>query len=212
VTISLPTDNMIVMWGGAMTLIGNSFFSVGQNPDGGAGSQPPLIGCGAVYLAASNSTPATVFSLNNSFSPFPAASSYAPFVIWAPPFQVLTGPGSWGASQRLSVWSVGDVGSTTSGLLALQPWLGVTPNAGATVTIPWSPTVQIGAAAWISTTIQLANPGDAVVASYDHALPGGAILTAAVSGQNTLTATLLNMTGATLSPAGNVIFTVWPRT
>jgi hypothetical protein len=214
VFITMPSDNMILKWGGPMTLIGNSFFGGWGNAS--TNQNVPHIGCGQVYLSSTNTAPATVFSLNN-FYPFIPTNGYAPLVIWVPPYDALTGPGSWGAPQRLSVWSIGDYSSVGSNNMitgvALQPWFGTMPNAGASVTLPWNPsTIANGAIASTSTTMQVVNPGDAVIVSYTQTLPAGAILTAAVSGASTVTATLLNMTGSPLSPSGNLIFTAWPRT
>ncbi len=191
-------------------MIGNAFF--GGFPS--INTNVPSINSSATNL--SNPYWGSVISMNNMYA-FLTAGSYAPIYDTS---VLTTGPNSTLRNTRRTVWSIGDNTVTASSTSEpLQPWFGAEPNVGNTVAVAssWSPAVPLanGAATFQSTSITTftANLGDLVTVTFDHALPAGVILTAAVSATNTVTATLFNATGSALTslPSGNLRFTVSPR-
>jgi hypothetical protein len=82
-----------------------------------------------------------------------------------------------------------------------------TPTYHATAT--WDPPSRaIGAAASTTVAVGGAAPGDAAYAAFSLGVPGGALLVAAVTAADTVTATLLNQTGAVLDLASGTL-SVW---
>jgi hypothetical protein len=216
VLCTLPADNYIVVYTGQLFMTGNGFLA--GYGDSSNNRNPPRISCGPTDLSLDGSLGfGSVISLNNCYA-LMQPGQYAPLYENG---TLLTGPASVLRGTKRSVWSLGDntfvVNGTVITSAQLQPWFGVTPNVGATVALPWTPPASIpnASVATASTTVGslTMNAGDLVAVSYSQPLPPGVLLTAAITGAGTVTATLLNMSGAPLSglAAGTLLFTVQPR-
>ena len=222
VIISLPQDNIIVLFSGKMTLIGNQFF--GGYGSGSRNQNPPQVATGAwPSLGSGNIAPSSIFSLNNVY-PYQPPGGFAPFIMVGgnPPQQAIIGPGGYYGGVPMSVWSLGDSTVNTAGTACapLQPWFGQMPRTAqsGTVAASWSQNPVPHNAAATFTFDGSNGPlggtlvGDAVVVSSDVAVPPGVVLAGAVTARDTITFTAINMSGSPQTLTGNVLFAVHRRT